>query len=1014
MNLSVFCIKRPVFAIVLSLVLIILGIMSYQQLTLRAYPKQFKPSIQVQTSYPGASAELIEQNITQKLEAVLADTANLDTMVSYSQTGKSFIILQFKDISESTFLTTQSEVLKAISSVSKQLPDNVTPEMRTGGGRNAQMLMIIALDDKEKTALELGEYLQNNIVKPLERLPGVGEVNAISTSAALRININPEKLKAYQLTINDVRNVLENNNLSLQTGQLITSTQGFQINTDLKLSNISEFNNLPIKMINGRLLKLSDVANVVFSTESIEGSFHELNGKQAVAVIISVGDNANPIKLGNDIRHTMANLANFFPPGMRSHIVLDLSKPLERSVNEVFFTIFEAVALVALITFLFLGNIRAALIPIITIPVCLISTFAIMLVFGFSINMITLLAIVLAVGLVVDDAIVVLENTYRHIEAGHTPFKAAIIAMKEISFAIIGITIALVAVYMPTVFMSGQAAVYFQQFAFTLAGAVLISGFIAITLSPMMCARILKKHQLGTYEAFIEKFFHHMNTGYDRLLHWILDHKTWVALLFFMFIGAGIYAFLHLPTARMPKNPTDSIVSYITTPDNANVSFTQKANNQVMQQVKKLPEISTIFSNGGWGSDTNSAFNYISVKASASKQVENVVKKINHLIREDPSISGGAFNIDANGSNRGGSKGSYSFMVAGQVDYKPLSALIQRLTETLKKSPVIQDASSELRFNAQEYNVSINRPLASELGVDISQITSTLQAMLGGTQLNSFYEYSGLSYPIIIQLPKEKLDNFDHLQNVYVPTLNGEMLPISRFLTITPSITLPERTHYNEMRSAEVSFDVNPAYTLGQAITVINQTAKTILPDGAEIIYTGEAKYLTEGNHSMLIIFILGIIFIYLVLAALFESFIDPLIILLTVPLCIVGAIVALIAFGGSLNVLSGIGLVTLIGLVSKHGILITQFANQLQSEGHSIKAAIIQAATVRLRPILMTTATMVIGAIPLVIATGYGANGRFQIGLVIVAGLIVGTFFSLIVVPVAYTLFAKLRLKRA
>lgn len=1013
MKFSQVCIKRPVFTVVLSLILIIFGVLSFQLLQVRFQPLVFRPHLIVQTHFHGASPAMVEQTITQPLESNLVATPNLDMMRSNSSQNMSQIFLDFGSLTEEQFIVAQSQVMEEISET--ELPQSADkPEVRVASDNNE--LMDIGLTNPNMTMLQLVDFANSFIVNRLEQIPGIVQVGVNSPDQALNISLQPTKMAALGITVGDVEQALENNNTSFSAGQLFTLSQTIPVNASISLPDIKAFQNLVISNSNGRLIRLGNVATVKFGYNFVGGWYSQINGKPGIDIYLQAADDANPIATSLLARNLLKQLSFSFPQGMKAQVMFDLGQPLQQAIHEVFLTILEAIILVIAITWMCLGNWRATLVPIVTIPVCLVASFAIMLVCGFTINVMTLLALVLAVGLVVDDAIVVLENSYRHIEGGMSPLQAAKQGINEISFAIIGITICLIAVYAPAGLMPpGFAAVFFKEFAFTLAGCILISGFLALTLSPMMCAYVIKIHEPSAYERRLNQFTDTLRDRYRAALAWVLGHRKTFVVLFFALFGLGGWTFYSLPSSLLPKSELNYIMLLLQGPTTASQEWVQGPASQFMQTVSNNPAVLSGFTYaGGSANPGNQTYNFLQLKPQNERKLTNdqLAEYIDNLINQTPALSGGATVLDANGNNSFSHQGNLFFYVAGLGSYQDISQAITNLITQLSQYPGLSNINNGLQFNSQSYNLIIDRNMVAELGVNISDLSDTISTMLGGKTLVSQYQAGGQGYSIILQLPKTDLMDLSVLNKIYVKSNNGSLIPVSRFVKVSSSLDLATRFHVNQLRAGEVDANINPGYTMGQVVSAIQTIASNTLPSGMQVIFGGDARNMLENNQSLNTIFILGITFIYLVLAALFESFLDPLIILFTIPLCISGALIALKLTGGSLNMYTGIGLVTLIGLVSKHGVLITQFTNQLRSEGMDLSEALVQAASIRLRPILMTTATMVLGAIPLIFATGTDANGREQIGWVIVAGLIVGTFFSLFVVPIAYSFIGPYKKK--
>ncbi len=1013
MNLSETCIKRPVLTVVISLVLMLLGILGYMQLELRSNPKVFRPKLSVRVVAPGGSAQFMEKNITIPLENALQSTSYLSYMYSESSQNVSRIELHFKNITPEQFLAAQSEVMQAVSS--SRLPDNAEqPEIRSAGS-DGDTLLFFSVSSTNMNQQRLVAYTYNNIIRRLQQLPGVGTVNQYSTRDALRINLEPEKMALLGVSAEDVVDALKTNNISVQAGEVVNSEQAIPINLNSKLENIQQFQDVIIKRSANRLVRLKDVAVVVIDHRSYAGAYTYYNGKQGVGINVVASDNANPITVGKDLRRLLAQMQTSLPPGMQFHVIWDQAKLIQYSVEEVFWTIFQAIFLVALVTLLFLGKWRFAVTPVVTIPVCVVAAFAAMWGLGFSINLMTLLAIVLAVGLVVDDAIVVLENCHRHVEQGMPAMSAAIKSMREITFPVIGMTISIVAVYVPMAFMKGKTAVFFQQFAFTLSGAVLISGLVALTLTPMMCSRLMGKVSRSGYDARLETVFGWVKVHYRNVLAWVLKHIWLPVIVFVAVLGVGVYTFTKLPGTLLPKEYGGFVFVGISAPDSASTFYTEKVAKKVIAYVKSLPEVSDMMSFGG-GSDNAGNFgaNFIRLKPKYSNAKANaaVANKIMMHFKDLTAAKVFSVAINVNGENRGGGQpGQMFFYITGFATYPQLANAIKLYVAALQKTGMFQQVNNLLKYTSQQYDININRRMTAELAVPISAIDSAISTFLGGYTIDDGYQFGGVNYPVIVQLPVTKMKDLNALDTIYLTNAVGAKIPLNRLVTIKPTVNLPERVHVNATRAGRIDVIPKSSYAAGQVVAVMQAIAKQILPTGMSLTYTQKVKDMLHGNYMMIMIFSLGLVFIYLVLAALFESFIDPLIILLTVPLCIVGALVVLRFMGGSLNIYTGIGLVTLIGLVSKHGVLITQFANNIRKEEDvSISEAVLTAASIRIRPILMTTATMSIGALPLVVSTGIGSNSRTQLGAVIIAGLLVGTFFSLFIVPVAYSILARFK----
>lgn len=1006
MKFSQTCINRPVFTSVIALILILIGLISFLELPVRFSPFYFRPVLMVMTQVPGASAEYAEENVSTPLEQSLSGTPGLDLMMSRSQQGESMVILNFKNLTEQQFVTAQSQVLQEVSGT--QLPELANrPQIMQRSDSNE--VMVLGAVDSKMPQTELTNYLNNYLAPRLTQVPGVSQAQVYADTPNLRITLNPQKMAALKISVDDVKAALNNSNTSFPLGTLLTDEQALQLNSQMYVPDIPGFENLVVAKKGARLVYLKDIANVKLDYDSLNHMYSYVNDKPGIPIEIDATDDANPIQVGQGIKSLLDEMKPNFPQGFSITPVFDLSSPLQEAINEVYVTIFIAIVLVVMMTLAFLGNWRATLIPIVTIPVCLVAAFSVMLLFGFTINVMTLLALVLGVGLVVDDAIVVLENTFRHMEMGESPLVAAKKGIEEISFAVLGITICLVAVYLPAIFLPNSIdTTYFQEFAFTLAGAILISGFLALTLSPMMCSKLLKHHTHKGYEEKLDKMTRQLNQHYEHWLNWVLEHPKMIFSVLFANLVLGVVFFQLLPSDLLPKSELNYIQGGFTGPSSANNEYMDNALKSFRQSIADNPNLdnTVVFINSPGG------FVFFSAEVKKGNR-DAMAAAINAQIAKMPQFSGGVTVVDANNDQSSSHPGSLFFYVTGIASYTDIANAASNMQQALAKDSAFSFAYNNVKFSNQQYNLLINRNLATMLGVDLGTLNDTLSTFLGGyTFPNTTYQVGGYGYPITMQLSAQDLQDISVLHNLYVQNGSGQLIPSSSMISVSPSFDLPTRVHINQLRAGEVDLSAAPGYSTGDMIAKVQSTAEQILPEGMQIAWSGQGRNLIQNEASGNIFILLGLVFIYLVLAALFESFIDPLIILCTVPLCIVAGLIGLYLIGGSINIYTKIALVTLIGLVAKHGVLITQFANQLRSQGVSPREAVTKAAMIRLRPILMTSLTMILGAIPLLLAFGTDATGRSQIGAIIVLGLLLGSFFSLFVVPVAYLAIGKFKKK--
>lgn len=1007
MNLSKICIERPVFSVVISLVIILFGILALMLLPLRFEPKQFKPTLIVMTNYPGASAEVVQNDVTQKIVSSLANVSDVAFINAYSNDGQSFVKIKFNDISKADFVAAQADVSRAISSVN--LPENVqTPEIQQAGTGNT--IMLLGVIDKNKTTDEIASYIESSVLQDINQIQGVSGVDLLASTLAVRVSLDPKKMAQYKLSPVDITNLLNKLNSSTAVGKLITNSGNITVNLSSSLKSLPNFQQIVIAKKDGRLIYLKDVATVSFGAAVIpDETSSSIDGKPGVILNVQYADDANPMEVAQLIQQKIKTINVSLPKGMNIYPLINFATPLKDSIIEVIETILIAVVLVAIVSLLFLGNLRATLIPLVTIPVCLIGTFIFLYAKGYSIDMMTLLALVLAVGLVVDDAIVVLENVTRHIEKGLAQYEAALKGSQEIYFAIIGITITLIAVYLPIVFMSGTTAIYFQEFAFALAVSIFISGFVALSLSPAMCAYILKPTKQNTYQVRLEKTLDWLTEKYRLLLEKILLKRFFWVLILLILVVIGGYFCRGIASNLFPNDTIGIVQSFIRGDSTTKVQTLQEKGDKLANDVMKT----------GYGSHYGSItlsrnsnlfnINFIILKNKDFDKAPLLVNQLSQAIHNDPNVTGGAMAFPLHQTHSDPGSGDIQFYLTGVMNIDQLQEKASTVIDALNKINCIQSADVGDGPMVGEYEISINDQKAALLDVDLADVQQILSIYFGSYQLNNDYRQNGIDYPVVIQLSQKKLSTFDVLNQIHIQSSNGSWISINRLLDIKPITKVAGIGTFNNQNAVEIDVTLKPDVSMGPILNQINQTVYQVAP-GTGVHFTGNAKDMQEGNQRMIMIFIVGIIFIYLVLAALFESFVDPFVIMLTVPLSVIGGIIGLRLIGGSLNIYTGIGLVTLVGLITKHGVLIVQFANKKLSEGHQLIEAAIMGASTRLRPILMTSATMILGAVPLVLATGVGELARREIGMVIVAGLLIGSIFSLIVVPLAYAILGKLK----
>ncbi|KAB2698148.1 efflux RND transporter permease subunit [Ochrobactrum sp. Kaboul] len=1010
MSIWEMCVRRPVFATVLSLVLVLLGIVSYERLSTREYPDVEEPTVSVSTTYSGANAEIVESQVTQVLETQLSGIAGIDVVSSTSRAETSAITVRFT-------LGTDPEVAAAevrdrVSRARRNLPDEIDEPIVAKVEADAQPIVYVAFTSDRHSGLEITDVLNRTIVDRIQNLPGVSEARILGAREyAMRVWIDARKLAGYGLTVQDVETALENQNVEVPAGRIESKDREFTLLANTALRTPEEFADIIINVVNGYPVRLRDVGRTELGAAD-ERRATTKQGQTAISIGVVKQATANPLDVANNLRAVLPAIQASLPDGMRAEITYDTSIFIDRSIAAVFSTIGEAIILVILVIFFFLRSVRASLIPIVTIPVSLITTLAIMFAFGFSINTLTLLAMVLAIGLVVDDAIVVLENVHRRIEEGETPVQAAIAGTGEIAFAVIAMTLTLAAVYVPIAFTEGRTGQLFIEFALTLAGAVLVSGFVALTLTPMMCGKLLRHNEnQGRISRALERFLDSLNENYRRALGLAMRHKLIVLTGAAATAVLAGFLYVNLPSELAPVEDRGVIRMAGTAPEGSTLQFTQRYGQVSEEILSNIPEVSTYFAIYGFPQVTNfSAFGLLKDWDERDRSQQEIIRSIGPQMAAIPGVRGFAFNMPSLSTARGSGAGANNpvqFVIQSSSSYEDLNTLANAFVDKIKENPGLLNVESNLDLNKPRMEINMNREKIREAGLQVSDVGRTLETMFGSRQVTRI-DRDGEQSDVLVQLDASDRATPDSINIVNVRGSSGQLIPLSNLVTVKESVEPANLYRFNRLRSATISAGLSPDYSLGEALTYLQNTANEMFPTYAQYDLEGESRDFTSSNSSILFVFGLAILFIYLVLAAQFESFVSPFIILLTVPLSIAGALLALWFAGASMNVYSQIGLVTLVGLITKHGILIVEFANHMRDQGRDVANAVTEAAVMRLRPILMTTGAMVLGAIPLAIASGAGAQSRQAIGWVIVGGMSFGTLLTLFVVPVVYSLVAR------
>jgi multidrug efflux pump len=1003
-------IRRPVLATVVSLLILLIGLQSFFTLAVRQYPQMQNTVISVTTTYPGASPDLIQGFITQPIEQAVASAEGIDYLTSSSTQGRSTVSAYIQlNVDPNKAMT---DVMAKVQQVKYLIPAESNDPVILKSTGQTFAVMYLGFSSSTLNGAAIYDYLSRVVQPLLTTVEGVASADIFGGQQfAMRLWLEPSKMQAFDVTAADVANAIRANNYQAAPGQaqgLFTITN---VTADTGLTSIDEFRQMVVKAKDGALVRISDLGTVDLDAQQFDQSVM-MSGQNAVFIGVQATPLGNPLNIVKGVRALLPDIQRGLPPTVDARVAYDSSQFISSSIDEVIKTLAEAILIVIVVIFLFLGTIRSVLIPVVTIPLSLIGAGIIMLALGFSINLLTLLAMVLAIGLVVDDAIVVVENIYRHIEEGKTPVQASIIGAREIVGPVIAMTITLAAVYAPIGFLGGITGVLFKEFAFTLAGAVIISGIVAITLSPMMCSMLLN-HEMsqGWFPKKVDAFFSSVTAWYGRKLARTLDYRPVVimfAVAIFVLLG---FLYTHTKAELAPAEDQGAFFAIGKAPQYANLDYTETYSKQLNDLYMQQPETDLTFVISGFagtGPALNQNMSGMILKPWGERKgtVMDLIPRIQAKLSQITGMNVFAFNLPALPGSTGGLP--VQMVISSPGKFEDIYKYMTQIKQRAQASGMFIVTDSDLEYNTPVARIKIDRLKANDLGISMQDIGETLALMVGGNYVNRF-NFSGRSYEVIPQVPRDFRLTGDKLTQYYVRTGSGTSVPLSTVVRVEDGIEPNALNHYNQLNAATFSAVPMPGVAMGQAVTLLQQLAAEILPSDYRTDFLSESRqYVKEGNQLALTM-LFSIIVIYLVLAGQFESLRDPLVILVSVPLSICGAMIPLFIGLQTLNIYTQVGLVTLIGLISKHGILMTEFANQMQNkEGMSKRDAIEHAAAVRLRPILMTTAAMVMGLVPLLIASGAGAASRFSIGVVIVSGMSIGTLFTLFVLPTVYTLLAK------
>ena len=1014
MSLSEISIRRPVLAIVMSLVIVLFGVTGFYFLGVREYPAVDPPVVTVQTSYPGANPDVIASQITEPLEQVINGIAGIRTISSESREERSTITVEFT--LGSNIDTAANDVRDRVARAARTLPVDANPPVVVKADADSAPILFLSLGSDKRSILEVSDIADRIVRERMETIPGVSAVSIFGEKRyAMRLWMDPVKLAVHGLTPADVQAALNTQNVDLPSGRLEGTATELSLRTLGRLSTPGEFENLIIKRENGRQILFGDIGHAELGPENLRTGFKS-DRLYRIGVAIIPQPNTNAIAIADEFNKRLEQVKKEVPPDVTVEVGYDFTRFVRRSVAEVEETLVIAFVLVALIIFLFLRDWRSTIIPVIAIPVSIISGFFIMYVAGFSINVLTLVAIVLSIGLVCDDAIVVLENIYSKIEDGMSPLEAALKGSREIYFAVISTTFALAAVFLPIIFLSGLTGRLFREFGITLAGSVIISAFVALTLSPMMCRFLLKKH--GDTPNFFyrstEPFFRLISNGYRASLAPFLRWR-WLAIPILLGSG-GLIAWLvtAIPRELAPLEDRENIRVTITAPEGSSFEYTESWMDKISVYMdENVPELFRSFSilgGGGGRSEANAGIQsiYLKTPADRTRSQARIAEQLARDMQDFTGVRAFTTQPPTIGDRRGGQPLSY---VLQAPNFESLVRVLPEFLAEANKSPVLRQLDADLKVNRPEGVISIDRKKAAGLGISVEEIGKTVEFAYSGRRFGYFLK-NGKQYQIIAQMQRQDRNDPGDLKKLFVRTAAGTMVSLDNLVSFTESASPAAIFRFNRAVSATIQGTPAPGHTLGEGIAELDRVAKKVLPENFRTSLTGQSRDFADSSSSLLFAFLLALLIIYLVLAAQFESFRDPFIIILTVPLSVAGALVSLHLTGQTLNVFSEIGIIMLIGIVTKNGILIVEFANQRKEAGLPKIEAVLEASIARFRPILMTSLATIFGILPIALSLGASGGSRQSLGIAVVGGLIFSGLLTLFVVPAVYAIFSRATVK--
>ncbi|MGQ4661531.1 efflux RND transporter permease subunit [Lysobacter sp. F6437] len=1015
MSISELSIRRPVFATVISLLLMVLGVMAFSRLTLRELPAIDPPIVSVDVSYPGASAAVVETRVTQVLEDALSGIEGIETIQSRSVNGRSSVTMEFtleRDIEAAA-----NDVRDAVSDVADRMPDEADPPEVEKADSDSDTVIWLNMSSTSMDTLQLSDYADRYIVDRLSSLDGVSQVRIGGRQRyAMRIWLDSAAMAARDISVRDVEDALRAENVELPAGRIESETRDFTLRVAREYQEPSDFAEIPLAQgEGGYVVRLGDVARVELASAE-RRAYYQSNGQPNIGLGIVKTSTANALDVTRAARAEAEEIQKTLPEGMEIFVAFDDTVFIDASIKRVYWTLAEAMALVLVVIWLFLGSFRAALIPALTVPVCLVAAFIPLYAFGYSINLLTLLALVLSIGLVVDDAIVVLENIQRRADLGEPKLVAASRGTKQVAFAVIATTTVLVAVFLPVGFMEGNTGRLFRELSVALAGAVALSAFVALTLTPMMSSKLVRPHseeKSNRAHRWINRTLDRVGMRYRRLLERTVDrHWLFAALM----LGAVMLSYglmKWVPSELAPAEDRGAFFVSIVGPEGAGFDYT-------VEQIKQVEKVFAEHSGedrairryntrvpGGWGASEEMHTGNVIVflqdwnkrEQDTSEVAESLRNDLNDLtgVRANPRVGGGLV----------GSRGQPIQIVLGGPEYSEIAKWRDIMIEKMEANPGLFSVDSDYKETRPQMRVQINRQRAADLGVSVTDIGHALETMMGSRRVTTFVQ-DGEEYDVIVQAERDNRSAPADLSAIEVRSSSGELVPLSNLVTLSELAEAGSLNRFNRLRAITITAGLAPGYTMGEALAFLQDTVRTELPEHAQVDWKGESREYQKAGGAVLLTFTLALLVVYLVLAAQFESFIHPFVIMLTVPLGVLGALIGLALTGGTLNLFSQIGIVMLVGLAAKNGILIVEFANQLRDEGRSIHQAIVESAGVRLRPILMTSIATAMGAVPLVAAGGPGSASRSTIGVVVIFGVLFSTLLSLFVVPAFYVLLAR------